>query len=71
MPRPRDGDPCALVLIPDDGIGLVTGSVERYDVHGNMPKVPLEVIELIKKNKAYLICTLPIVNCFNVPGLPP
>ncbi|KAM7523992.1 hypothetical protein LguiA_013894 [Lonicera macranthoides] len=65
MPRPGDGAPRAVTLIPGDGIGpLVTGAVEqvmeamhapvyfeRYDVHGDMSKVPNEVIESIKKNK--------------------
>nr|CAA76076.1 NADP-dependent isocitrate dehydrogenase-like protein [Solanum lycopersicum] len=50
MPRPGDGTPRAVTLIPGDGIGpLVTGAVEqvmeamhapvllwRYDVHGDM-----------------------------------
>ncbi|CAI0392742.1 unnamed protein product [Linum tenue] len=68
MPRPGDGSPRAVTLIPGDGIGpLVTGAVEqvmeamhapvyfeRYDVHGDMPKVPQEVIDSIKKNKVCL-----------------
>lgn len=68
MPRPGDGAPRAVTLIPGDGIGpLVTGSVrqvmeamhapvyfESYDVHGDMTKVPEEVIESIRKNKVCL-----------------
>lgn len=68
MPRPGDGAPRAVTLIPGDGIGpLVTGAVEqvmeamhapvyfeRYKVHGNMNKVPEEVIESIKRNKVCL-----------------
>lgn len=68
MPRPGDGAPRAVTLIPGDGIGpLVTGAVEqvmaamrapvyfeRYDVHGNMKRVPEEVIESIRKNKVCL-----------------
>lgn len=68
MPRPGDGTPRAVTLIPGDGIGpLVTGAVEqvmeamhapvyfeRYEVHGDMKTVPEEVIESIKKNKVCL-----------------
>ncbi|KAM7261253.1 hypothetical protein ACFE04_026728 [Oxalis oulophora] len=68
MPRPGDGAPRAVTLIPGDGIGpLVTDAVqqvmeamhapvffERYDVHGDMSKVPEEVIASIKKNKVCL-----------------
>ncbi|KAK9287024.1 hypothetical protein L1049_015432 [Liquidambar formosana] len=68
MPRPGDGAPRAVTLIPGDGIGpLVTGGVEqvmeamhapvyfeRYEVHGDMRKVPEEVIESIRKNKVCL-----------------
>uniref|UniRef100_A0A2C9WD01 Isopropylmalate dehydrogenase-like domain-containing protein n=1 Tax=Manihot esculenta TaxID=3983 RepID=A0A2C9WD01_MANES len=68
MPRPGDGAPRPVTLIPGDGIGpLVTGAVEqvmeamhapvyfeRYEVHGDMKKVPEEVIESIKKNKVCL-----------------
>ncbi|CAN1226070.1 Isocitrate dehydrogenase [NAD] regulatory subunit 1, mitochondrial [Linum perenne] len=68
MPRPGDGTPRAVTLIPGDGIGpLVTGAVEqvmeamhapvyfeRYDVHGDMKKVPQEVLDSIKKNKVCL-----------------
>ncbi|XP_037497328.1 isocitrate dehydrogenase [NAD] regulatory subunit 1, mitochondrial isoform X2 [Jatropha curcas] len=68
MPRPGDGAPRAVTLIPGDGIGpLVTGAVEqvmeamhapvyfeRYEIHGDMKKVPPEVIESIKKNKVCL-----------------
>ncbi|KAL0543475.1 hypothetical protein IC582_018571 [Cucumis melo] len=68
MPRPGDGAPRAVTLIPGDGIGpLVTGAVEqvmdamhapvyfeKFDVHGDMKKVPQEVIDSIKKNKVCL-----------------
>lgn len=68
MPRPGDGDPRPVTLIPGDGIGpLVTNAVEqvmeamhapvyfeRYDVHGYMKEVPREVIESILKNKVCL-----------------
>ncbi|XP_038720416.1 isocitrate dehydrogenase [NAD] regulatory subunit 1, mitochondrial-like isoform X2 [Tripterygium wilfordii] len=68
MPRPGDGAPRAVTLIPGDGIGpLVTGAVEqvmeamhapvyfeRYEVHGDMKRVPPEVIESIQKNKVCL-----------------
>nr|KJB48269.1 hypothetical protein B456_008G061000 [Gossypium raimondii] len=68
MPRPGDGAPRAVTLIPGDGIGpLVTGAVEqvmeamhaplyfeRYEVHGDMERVPEEVIQSIKKNKVCL-----------------
>lgn len=68
MPRPGDGTPRAVTLIPGDGIGpLVTNAVEQvmdamhapvyfetFEVHGDMPKVPDEVIESIKKNKVCL-----------------
>lgn len=68
MPRPGDGAPRAVTLIPGDGIGpLVTGAVEqvmeamhapvyfeKYEVHGDMPRVPQEVIDSIKKNKVCL-----------------
>ncbi|XP_054808097.1 isocitrate dehydrogenase [NAD] regulatory subunit 1, mitochondrial-like isoform X2 [Prosopis cineraria] len=68
MPRPGDGTPRAVTLIPGDGIGpLVTGAVEqvmeamhapvyfeKYEVHGDMPRVPQEVIDSIKKNKVCL-----------------
>ncbi|XP_031379387.1 isocitrate dehydrogenase [NAD] regulatory subunit 1, mitochondrial isoform X2 [Punica granatum] len=68
MPRPGDGAPRAVTLIPGDGIGpMVTGAVEqvmsamhapvyfeKYDVHGDMKRVPEEVIESIKKNKVCL-----------------
>ncbi|XP_047335117.1 isocitrate dehydrogenase [NAD] regulatory subunit 1, mitochondrial-like [Impatiens glandulifera] len=68
MPRPGDGTPRAVTLIPGDGIGpLVTGAVEqvmealhapiffeRYDVHGDMKTFPTEVMESIKKNKVCL-----------------
>ncbi|CAA7035685.1 unnamed protein product [Microthlaspi erraticum] len=68
MPRPGDGAPRTVTLIPGDGIGpLVTGAVEqvmeamhapvhfeRYEVRGNMRKVPEEVIESVKRNKVCL-----------------
>ncbi|KAK4401323.1 Isocitrate dehydrogenase [NAD] regulatory subunit, mitochondrial [Sesamum angolense] len=68
MPRPGDGAPRPVTLIPGDGIGpLVTGAVEqvmeamhapvyfeKYDVHGDMKAIPPEVIESIKKNKVCL-----------------
>ncbi|TYH94800.1 hypothetical protein ES332_A12G063800v1 [Gossypium tomentosum] len=68
MPRPGDGAPRAVTLIPGDGIGpLVTGAVEqvmeamhaplyfeRYEVHGDMERVPEKVIQSIKKNKVCL-----------------
>ncbi|CAN1226084.1 Isocitrate dehydrogenase [NAD] regulatory subunit 1, mitochondrial [Linum perenne] len=59
---------------------------ERYDVHGDMKKVPQEVLDSIKKNKVCLKGGLAtpmggglrkeldlyasLVNCFNLPGLP-
>ncbi|CAH1433502.1 unnamed protein product [Lactuca virosa] len=68
MPRPGDGAPRTVTLIPGDGIGpLVTGAVEqvmdamhapiyfeKFDVHGDMKTIPAEVIESIKKNKVCL-----------------
>ncbi|KAI5647716.1 hypothetical protein M9H77_33721 [Catharanthus roseus] len=68
MPRPGDGAPRAVTLIPGDGIGpLVTGAVEqvmeamhapvyfeKYDVHGDMKSVPQEVFDSIRKNKVCL-----------------
>jgi isocitrate dehydrogenase (NAD+) len=68
MPRPGDGAPRAVTLIPGDGIGpLVTDAVEqvmnamhapvyfeKYEVHGDMNRFPAEVIESIKKNKVCL-----------------
>ncbi|KAJ6733293.1 ISOCITRATE DEHYDROGENASE [NAD] REGULATORY SUBUNIT 2 MITOCHONDRIAL [Salix koriyanagi] len=68
MPRPGDGAPRPVTLIPGDGIGpLVTNAVEqvmeamhapvyfeKYDIHGDMMRVPSEVIESIKKNKVCL-----------------
>ncbi|KAL8160426.1 hypothetical protein V2J09_001963 [Rumex salicifolius] len=68
MPRPGDGAPRLVTLIPGDGIGpLVTGAVEqvmeamhapiffeKFDVHGDMKKVPEEVIKSIRKNKVCL-----------------
>ncbi|XP_065025561.1 isocitrate dehydrogenase [NAD] regulatory subunit 1, mitochondrial-like isoform X3 [Musa acuminata AAA Group] len=68
MPRPGDGSPRPVTLIPGDGIGpLVTGAVqqvmeamhapvyfETYEVHGDMTTVPAEVIESIRRNKVCL-----------------
>ncbi|KAF2613184.1 hypothetical protein F2Q70_00013378 [Brassica cretica] len=68
MPRPGDGAPRAVTLIPGDGIGpLVTNAVEqvmeamhapiyfeKYDVQGEMSRVPAEVMESIRKNKVCL-----------------
>jgi isocitrate dehydrogenase (NAD+) len=68
MPRPGDGNPRAVTLIPGDGIGpLVTGAVqqvmevmhapvyfETYEVRGDMPTVPPAVIESIRRNKVCL-----------------
>ncbi|ESQ53531.1 hypothetical protein EUTSA_v10025508mg [Eutrema salsugineum] len=68
MPRPGDGAPRTVTLIPGDGIGpLVTGAVEqvmeamhapvhfeRYEVLGHMRRVPEEVIESVKRNKVCL-----------------
>ncbi|KAK1294120.1 hypothetical protein QJS10_CPA16g00255 [Acorus calamus] len=68
MPRPGDGSPRPVTLIPGDGIGpLVTGAVrqvmeamhapvyfETYEVHGDMTSVPAEVMESIRKNKVCL-----------------
>ncbi|KAJ7514831.1 hypothetical protein O6H91_23G061400 [Diphasiastrum complanatum] len=68
MPRPGDGSPRPVTLIPGDGIGpLVTGAVvevmkamhapiyfETYEFSGKMDKVPTEVIDSIKKNKVCL-----------------
>ncbi|XP_022926838.1 isocitrate dehydrogenase [NAD] regulatory subunit 1, mitochondrial isoform X2 [Cucurbita pepo subsp. pepo] len=68
MPRPGDGAPRGVTLIPGDGIGpLVTGAVEqvmdamhapvyfeKFEVHGDMKKVPQEVMDSIKRNKVCL-----------------
>ncbi|KAI5057552.1 hypothetical protein GOP47_0027567 [Adiantum capillus-veneris] len=68
MPRPGDGAPRAVTLIPGDGIGpLVTGAVvdvmkamhapvyfEVFEASGKMDKVPDEVMASIKKNKVCL-----------------
>ncbi|XP_019172178.1 PREDICTED: isocitrate dehydrogenase [NAD] regulatory subunit 1, mitochondrial [Ipomoea nil] len=68
MPRPGDGTPRPVTLIPGDGVGpLVTNAVEqvmdamhapvyfeRYEVHGDMKSVPPEVIKSIQKNKVCL-----------------
>ncbi|KAH9654863.1 isocitrate dehydrogenase (NAD) regulatory subunit 1 [Citrus sinensis] len=56
MPRPGDGSPRAVTLIPGDGIGpLVTNAVEqKYEVHGDMKRVPQQVLDSIRKNKVCL-----------------
>ncbi|XP_057529165.1 isocitrate dehydrogenase [NAD] regulatory subunit 3, mitochondrial-like isoform X2 [Amaranthus tricolor] len=68
MPRPGDGAPRKVTLIPGDGIGpLVTGAVEqimeamhapvffeKHEVFGNMKKIPEEVLDSIRKNKICL-----------------
>eukprot|EP01018_Ginkgo_biloba_P001257 Gb_09174 [translate_table: standard] len=68
MPRPGDGAPRAVTLIPGEGIGpLVTGAVvevmkamhapvyfETYEMHSTMEKVPAEVIDSIRRNKVCL-----------------
>ncbi|KAI4314635.1 hypothetical protein L6164_027523 [Bauhinia variegata] len=68
MLQHRDGAPRAVTLIPGDGIGpLVTGAVEhvmaamqapvyfeKFEVRGDMKRVPEEVIDSIKKNKVCL-----------------
>ncbi|XP_021762498.1 isocitrate dehydrogenase [NAD] regulatory subunit 1, mitochondrial-like isoform X2 [Chenopodium quinoa] len=68
MPRPGDGAPRKVTLIPGDGIGpLVTGAVEqvmeamhapvyfeKHEVRGNMKKIPEEVLDSIRKNKICL-----------------
>lgn len=68
MPRPGDGAPRTVTLIPGDGIGpLVTGAVvdvmkamhaplhfEVFEVSGKMDKVPDEVLDSIRKNKVCL-----------------
>ncbi|KAK9065150.1 hypothetical protein SSX86_016533 [Deinandra increscens subsp. villosa] len=68
MPRPGDGAPRTVTLIPGDGIGpLVTGAVEqvmdamhapiyfeKFDVHGDMKIIPAEVVESIRRNKVCL-----------------
>lgn len=73
MPRPGDGAPRAVTLIPGEGIGpLVTGAVvdvmkamhapvyfETYEMHSSMDKVPTEVIESIRRNKVCLKGGLP------------
>ncbi|XP_024357078.1 isocitrate dehydrogenase [NAD] regulatory subunit 1, mitochondrial [Physcomitrium patens] len=68
MPRPGDGRPRAVTLLPGDGIGpLVTGVAvqvmkamhapvyfEEYEVSGKMDKVPNEVMDSIRRNKVCL-----------------
>lgn len=65
MPRPGDGAPRAVTLLPGDGIGpLVTDAVvqamkalhapvyfETLEISGKMNKVPTEVLDSIRKNK--------------------
>ncbi|KAK9666681.1 hypothetical protein RND81_14G203200 [Saponaria officinalis] len=66
MPRPGDGTPRPVTLIPGDGIGpLVTNAVEQVfdamhapvyferfdDIHGDMKKIPETLIESIRKNR--------------------
>lgn len=65
MPRPGDGATRTVTLIPGDGIGpLVTGAVEqvmdamhapivfeKYEVHGDMKRIPAGVLESIRENK--------------------
>ncbi|KAI3704484.1 hypothetical protein L1987_74705 [Smallanthus sonchifolius] len=67
-PITGDGIPRPVTLIPGDGIGpLVTGAVEqvikamkapvifeKFDVHGNMNRIPDEVMDSIKRNKVCL-----------------
>ncbi|KAM0007526.1 putative isocitrate dehydrogenase (NAD(+)) [Helianthus debilis subsp. tardiflorus] len=68
MPRPGDGAPRTVTLIPGDGIGpLVTGAVEqvmeamhapiyfeKFEVHGDMKTIPTEVLDSIRRNKVCL-----------------
>lgn len=68
MPRPGDGAPRAVTLVPGDGIGpLVTGAVvdvmkamhapiyfETFEASGKMDKVPPELLDSIRKNKVCL-----------------
>ncbi|KAH7332058.1 hypothetical protein KP509_20G066100 [Ceratopteris richardii] len=68
MPRPGDGAPRAVTLIPGDGIGpLVTDAVvqvmkamhapiyfEEFEVSGKMDKIPDVVMDSIRKNKVCL-----------------
>eukprot|EP00850_Spirogloea_muscicola_P017957 SM000159S01788 [mRNA] locus=s159:201049:203760:+ [translate_table: standard] len=68
MPRPGDGAPRAVTLLPGDGIGpLVTASVvevfsamhapvyfESFEISGRMSHVPQEVIQSIHTNKVAL-----------------
>ncbi|KAL5856243.1 hypothetical protein ACOSQ4_006045 [Xanthoceras sorbifolium] len=68
MPRPGDGAPRPVTLIPGDGIGpSVTNAVEqvmeamhapvffeKYEVHGDMKRVPQHVLDSIRKNKVCL-----------------
>ncbi|XP_018441657.1 isocitrate dehydrogenase [NAD] regulatory subunit 2, mitochondrial isoform X2 [Raphanus sativus] len=68
MPRPGDGKPRPVTLIPGDGVGpLVTNAVEQvmeamhapvyfepFDVHGDMKSLPEGLLESIKKNKVCL-----------------
>eukprot|EP00850_Spirogloea_muscicola_P011388 SM000070S21354 [mRNA] locus=s70:660286:663012:+ [translate_table: standard] len=68
MPRPGDGAPRAVTLLPGDGIGpLVTASVvevfsamhapvyfESFEISGRMSNVPQEVLQSIHTNKVAL-----------------
>ncbi|MCO5569303.1 hypothetical protein L7F22_023015 [Adiantum nelumboides] len=68
MPRPGDGTPRTVTLIPGDGIGpLVTSAVvdvmkamhaplsfEFFEVSGKMDRVPDEVLASIRRNKVCL-----------------
>ncbi|KAJ0703590.1 putative isocitrate dehydrogenase (NAD(+)) [Helianthus annuus] len=67
-PITNNGTPTPVTLIPGDGIGpLVTGAVEqvisaiqapvifeKFEVHGDMNKIPDEVMDSIRKNKVCL-----------------
>jgi isocitrate dehydrogenase (NAD+) len=68
MPRPGDGKPRPVTLIPGDGVGpLVTNAVQQvmeamhapvyfepFEVHGDMKSLPEGLLESIKKNKVCL-----------------
>ncbi|XP_074275750.1 isocitrate dehydrogenase [NAD] regulatory subunit 1, mitochondrial-like isoform X1 [Silene latifolia] len=66
MPRPGDGTPRPVTLIPGDGIGpLVTNAVEQVfeamhapiyfdkfpEIHGDMKQIPESLLESIRANK--------------------
>ncbi|XP_071735329.1 isocitrate dehydrogenase [NAD] regulatory subunit 1, mitochondrial-like [Rutidosis leptorrhynchoides] len=67
-PITQPGTPLPVTLIPGDGIGpLVTGAVEqvisamqapvtfeKFEVHGNMNKIPDDVMDSIRRNKVCL-----------------